>query len=91
MKDLESLSSFFDSSQSKQTLRKAQLAFQIEKKIEEDFSQTVKVIIGRAVTLVCQDAAQISFLKMRQKKIELLISSLFGEKDTHQIRFRIKE
>ncbi len=90
MKDLESISSFFGSGRSKNTLRKAHLAYMIEEKIKAEFGQSIKAVIGRTVNLVCVDGNQISYLRMRQKKIESMLSKLLGQKET-RLSFRIKE
>jgi hypothetical protein len=88
---IEKLGDFLGSSYKKNFLGRVFSAGQLEKAIEEEYQDKVKVILkGEQVILVCDNPSQVKFYQLRRRKIYGLISQTFGSTKGVLLTFRVK-
>lgn len=86
---VEKLSEYFNSSESKQSLQRIFVAYQIERAIEKEWSEKVGVAVADLIiTIKCKSTAQASVFNLRKQKVYALISR-FAHGKRYQIRIKI--
>ena len=82
------LSEYFSSSESKKSLRRIYIAYQIEAAILKEWQQGVGVMVGDTIiTIKCSSPAQATVFNMRKQKLYALISHYTGNQK-YQLRVR---
>ncbi|HUD21115.1 MAG TPA: hypothetical protein VMQ44_03560 [Candidatus Saccharimonadales bacterium] len=87
---VERLGDFLGSSYKKNFLGRVFSAGQLEKAIEKEYQDRVRVILkDEQIILVCDNPSQAKFYQLRRRKLYVLISQTFGSTKGFQLKIRV--
>lgn len=86
---IEKLSDYFNSGDSKQSLQRIFMAYQIEQVIQKEWHERVGVVVAdKIITIRCQSSAQSTMFTMRKPRLYAVIARFTG-KNRYQIKIKV--